>query len=233
MTTNYFIYTYPHKHITYTNTNPNISTIILPYSNINYYIQHGLFEQNIIDYAKQFCSTDKNFIDIGSHTGTYSILLSPYTKLTYAFEPQKLTYYALCGSVALSNINNINCYQCGLGSQEQIGCQTLNIISNDGGGSTMHTPNNLSIIKTENIIIKTLDSFNLENISLIKIDVENNELHVIKGAINTLKKSNYPPIIFEANDNIHLNEISNYICKFDYKIENILNSNNMFLAKHY
>jgi hypothetical protein len=33
---------------------------------------------------------------------------------------------------------------------------------------------------------------------LIKIDVEGHELEVLKGAVETIKANNYPPIIFEA-----------------------------------
>jgi hypothetical protein len=45
--------------------------------------------------------------------------------------------------------------QYGLGSTEQCGIQTLNIISDDGGGSTIHARDN--IISKEEITIKTLD----------------------------------------------------------------------------
>jgi hypothetical protein len=37
---------------------------ILPKNNINYYINHGLFEKNLIEWCKQFCDKDKNILDI-------------------------------------------------------------------------------------------------------------------------------------------------------------------------
>jgi hypothetical protein len=37
---------------------------------------------------------------------------------------------------------------------------------------------------TEQIEIRTLDNFNIENISFIKIDVEDNELHMLMNAFN-------------------------------------------------
>jgi hypothetical protein len=48
------------------------------------------------------------------------------------------------------------------------------------------------------VSVMKLDDFNINNISLIKIDVEGHELQVIKGAIETLKRNNYPPILFEC-----------------------------------
>ena len=96
-----------------------------------------------------------------------------------------MTYYALCGSVALSNIRNVNCINYGLGSLEQVGIKDLYIVSNDGGGSTVIISNSNSshILATEIIEIKTLDSFNIRDIGFIKMDVEENEINVLMGAI--------------------------------------------------
>jgi FkbM family methyltransferase len=206
----------------------NKNVYILPQTNINYYYQQGLFEKGLMEWCKQFCSPDKNMLDIGAHSGTYAISLAHLCSNVYAFEPQQMTYYSLCGSVALSNINNINCLKYGLGSAEQVGLQTLNIISDDGGGSSLHNTNNTNILKTETIEIKTLDRFNITNISFIKMDVEDNELNVLQGGLMTLKNSNYPKIVFESNT---FNEkLFNFLKGLNYTITPIANVSNMFLA---
>ena len=48
------------------------------------------------------------------------------------------------------------------------------------------------------LIIKKLDDFNLDNISLIKIDVENMEIKVLEGAINIIRK-NKPSLLMECH----------------------------------
>lgn len=201
---------------------------ILPKNRLIYYISGGLCEKYLIDWCKQFCSKDKNFLDIGAHTGTYSISLSEYCNKVYAFEPQRITYYSLCGGVALSNIKNVFCLNIGLGTTEQVGTQSLNIISLDGGGSTLHNNTTEPILDTEEIEIKTLDSLNLENISFIKMDVENNEYQVLLGSIQTLQRSNYPPILFE------MNKVNDAIIRFletnNYNVITLQNLENMFLA---
>jgi len=233
MSCKYFILTKPNnKDITYNNENQivflnNSKTYILPQVNIEYYMKHGLFESNLIDWTRQFCNKEKNFLDIGAHSGTYSICLADSCKHVYSFEPQKMTYYTLCGSVALSNINNITCINIGLGSQEQIGSQKLNIVSYDGGGSSLFI-NNTNVLATETIQINTLDSFNLENIGFIKMDVEENELFVLKGALNTLKQSNYPTILFESNSSN--TDLFSFLKNINYKIQQINGYSNMFLA---
>lgn len=234
MTTKYFImskmpgepiHDNAQNHILYLN---NQDIHILPKTNIQYYIDHGLFECNLIEWCKQFCKRDKVFLDIGAHSGTYSVSLSDYCNHVHSFEPQKMTYYSLCGSVVLSGKENITCWKYGLGSPEQVGKQNLKIVSNDGGGSSLHSTNQ-PILREETIEIKTLDHFEIENIGFIKMDVEENELYVLKGALNTIKKNNYPKILFESNYNNQ--ELFNFIKEIGYKdIVPVGGCNNMYLT---
>ena len=93
---------------------------LLPQVNLDYYVKNGLFECQLIEWCKQFCSKDKVFLDIGAHSGTYTISLADCAKEVYSFEPQKMTYYSLCGSVALSDKQNVSCFQVGLGSPNRL-----------------------------------------------------------------------------------------------------------------
>lgn len=204
-------------------------TFILPSFLLKCYGQNGLFENELIEWSKQFCDTNKNFLDIGAHTGTYSICLASLCNKVYSFEPQKMTYYALCGSVALSHKKNIDCYNLALGSPEQVGKMTLNVHSADGGGSSLHKSNVNPVLAEEIVNVVALDIFHLDNIGLIKIDVEDNELGVLKGAVQTIKNCGFPKIIFESN---HENqELFRFLKEeFGYKIFNINGFSNMFLA---
>jgi len=234
MSTHYFILSKPNGSKTDDNThnqihylNPN-EVHLLPRTNLAYYAEHGLFECQLMEWCKQFCQKDKVFLDIGAHSGTYSISLSAYVKHVYSFEPQKMTYYALCGSVALSNKDNITCLQYGLGSNGQVGEQTLKIVSNDGGGSSLHSTS--GILREEQIQIKTLDSFELKDVGFIKMDVEENELYVLQGAVQTLERNQYPRILFESNfENQTLFE---FIKGLGYTIIPVGGCKNMYLATH-
>jgi FkbM family methyltransferase len=233
MSTNYFILTKFKNTNTYNDENNKVMVFdskniyILPQINLEYYMNNGLFEKYLIDWCLQYCSKDTIFLDIGAHTGTYALSLASSCKHVFAFEPQRLTFYALCGSVVLSNYDNITCIQKGLGSLEQVGNKTLKIISNDGGGSSLHATSN--ILSEETIEMITLDSLNISDIGFIKIDVEENELYVLKGAKETIKRSGYPKIIFESNSENPT--LFNYlITEFDYNIISIKGSTNMYLA---
>lgn len=237
MTTKYIILTKNEKDATDDNTGNQIVflnrplTYLMPSVNHTYYAERGLFESSLIEWCKQFCNQDSIFLDIGAHTGSYAITLAPYAKQVYAFEPQRLTYYALCGGVALSGAKNIECLKYGLGNAGQCGKQTLNIVSNDGGGSTMHAAQSDKVLATETIDICTLDSLNIEGkISFIKMDVEENELFVLQGGMDTIIKSKFPKILFESNnsENTHLFDYLKEI--FGYKIIKISGTFNMYLA---
>ena len=66
------------------------------------------------------------------------------------------------------------------------------------------------------------------------MDVEDNELNVLKGSLDTLKNSNYPKILFESNktNNITSNELFNYLKDLQYNIIQISGFTNMFLATY-
>lgn len=204
------------------------NVFILPKNLINYYMTNGLFESRLIEWCKIFGNLQKSFLDIGAHTGTYGINLSSYFKHVYCFEPQRLTYYALCGSVSLSNIKNVTCYNVGLGTEEQCGMKCLNIISLDGGGSSLLEQKD-EVLGTEVIEVRTLDSYNLKDVGFIKMDVEGNEANVLLGSKQTLIDCDYPKILFEMNKTNP--ELISFLQNIGYKIIHINGSVNMCLAE--
>jgi FkbM family methyltransferase len=214
--------------------NDNRLCYFLPQNIMTYYCEHGIFESRLMEWCKAFCNKDKTFLDIGAHTGTYTLSFSGLCKEVYSFEPQKMTYYALCGSVALSNLQNVTCLNIGLGSEEQVGKNVLNIVSNDGGGSTLHLQNNVPVLRKEEIQIDTLDNiakmYSISDIGFIKMDVEENEYYVLKGAEETLKASNYPKILFECNNREKNKSLFDYLVSLGYSIVELSGVTNMFLA---
>jgi FkbM family methyltransferase len=245
MSTKYFILTKDPREPVYSNQDNQIVHVnrpmafLLPEVNLDYYYKNGLFESHLIDWCKQYCKTDGTFLDIGAHTGTYSLCLAPYCHYVMAFEPQRMTYYALCGSVALSNIGNIDCYQVGLGAPDQVGQRPLNIRSHDGGGSSICPLTNDEILGHEMVTVNTLDDFLAtcpppSPIAFIKMDVEYNELNVLKGATQTLKKYHYPTLLLEVNADSDTNkELSAFLeTTLNYTMVPIQGCDNMYLAVH-
>lgn len=74
--------------------------------------------------------------------------------------------------------------------------------------------------KSIKVEVRTLDSFNLDNVGLIKMDVEGNELYTLQGCVKTIKKF-HPIIYFECAD-VHMTPY-NYSSKDIYKFLESIN----------
>jgi FkbM family methyltransferase len=195
----------------------------------------GVPEAAIINWAKkQFADRNKTFIDGGAHMGVYSVLLADSFKEVHAFEAQHRTYLQLCGNLFLNEKENVRPYNVAITSPPKANqITTLSIVSEDGGGSTICSPH-APVLSTEKVATKTIDSYHIENVGLIKLDIEGNELCALEGARNTIEKSNKPPIIFEANNDAWFadqkKELFNYLNKIEYNIVEIRPFNNMYVA---
>ena len=161
-------------------------------------MKNGLSEQSLIDWCiQEFKNPDKLFVDVGAHVGMYALSLAPHFKQVHAFECQRETYYQLCGGVALNAVWNVYPHHVALGDVTKSDVP-IYIISEDGGGTSIHTNSSIPHFESQVTDMKLLDSFKLENVGFIKIDAEGSEEQVLRGAIETLKVSNYPPILFEC-----------------------------------
>jgi FkbM family methyltransferase len=197
--------------------------------------QVGIPEASIVNWASnQFSNKEKLFIDGGAHMGVYSIMLADKFKQVHSFEAQRRTYNQLCGNIFLNEKTNIYPHNVALTNQVKANqLTTLSIVSEDGGGSTVCKPHS-PVLATERVKTKTIDSYHLENVGLIKLDIEGNELSALQGAQFTIERSGYPPIIFEANEDEwyaeQKKELFNYLNKNDYNVIEIRPFKNMFAA---
>lgn len=138
-------------------------------------------------------------LDIGAHIGTHTIgmanAVGPTGKV-YAFEPSKKIYRELCMNAALNHAGNITPIRAALGRKPGVISVVASTFPNNEGSSfVIHDArgdNKAAVIR--------LDDLHLENISFIKIDVENMEGEVLAGAIETIKK-NRPTLLVEIQGN--------------------------------
>ena len=141
----------------------------------------------------QLVDINKSSVDIGASWGLYTFLLSGLSKTVHAFEPLPFC----CETINSWNKNNVIGYNVALSSIESQKSINVPVLDNVPiyEGATL---NNLTTrMKNYKIQTKTLDSYALENIGFVKIDVEGHELDVLLGATNTLTKYK-PNIIVEV-----------------------------------
>lgn len=168
------------------------------------------YEAHLTDISKVLIgdAQDGCVLDIGANLGSYVIpIAKQFPNLRFfAFEPQRIVYYQLCSNIVLNSLDNITAIQLGLSDKQDIIQTTVPNYATETNIGAFSIDDEVrkneyecaTVGETELMNIVTLDMMGIENIKLIKIDVEGLELNVIKGGLKTLEANNYPPIIFEA-----------------------------------
>ncbi len=166
----------------------------------------------------------KVFFDIGANIGNHSCALGKYFDTVYSFEPFNLHFSLL--KINTSNLKNINIFNYACGNQNSKKFLYLNDNYNLGRISAQKESENnpdkfeAEFINTDEFIEKR----NIKDIDLIKIDVEGDELNVLKGLEKTLRSQS--PIILlelhfyknksEAFSVVNLLKKSNYIHFYEF-----------------
>lgn len=153
------------------------------------------------------------FVDIGSNEGIWSILLNKTYADIHSFEPIKNNFNHLKHN--LSNFSNVKIYNSAISDKKEefeMVNDVKSAISNFNCGMTARKDNFIDAMKLfndfgkinvndfinevcffETVSSNTLDSYSLSP-SLIKIDVENDEIKVLNGAKKTIEK--HSPVLY-------------------------------------
>ena len=195
------------------------------YEIISYEIKKkkNFYEIEFLEYILNHYPKHKNIIDIGANIGNHSLFFSEYMEYDkiYCFEP-------FDGNVEILKENLKNKINDKVGEQILYNSQQ----ENNGGFSLecYNYPKSKSYKVLDSVKVNTLDSYNLENITMIKIDVESHELPVLNGSIDTIKRNK--PIIFVEDlsynfgDMFTPNRFNEFFTNINYKLlsGNILDS---------
>jgi FkbM family methyltransferase len=155
----------------------------------------------------QLLGTDLTVLDIGANMGTYSLALARFVGArgkVHSFEPQRVLFHLLAGSVALNSLTNVHCHHVALGDREgQLEIpqfdysQPLNFGSIEFSSEQvepLHQIRGHDPVKIDHVPLRALDQFGFDPVHLMKIDVEGMELNVLQGAMETLKR--FKPVLY-------------------------------------
>ena len=188
------------------------------------------------------CKMDGLCIDVGAHTGRYSVIGSICSKKNniVSFEPYFLNYSRMLSNLRLNNILTNNCFFSAASSSN--GLKFFKIKNKD---KFFHSSSGKLVSDKESsfkVPILKIDSLGFKSeIKAIKIDTEGHEYEVLLGAINILKKDK-PLLIIEKNEE-NLIRIVNLLKDINYnfyliddnnqKIQNLNLSNENYLDQSY
>lgn len=202
-----------------------------------WFYEHGIPEKKLILWTiENLIDKNKIFLDIGSHVGTYTMLCAPHAKHTYSFECSPKTFCFLAANIALHDLTSkVTPIQIAL--SDNIGSANYILRAPDQGGNGIIPIYNDDNIKDKLLVqTRTLDSYELNNIGLIKIDVEGNEKNILIGAKDTINRCK-PKILFESWDSSRgdiqgklRNDLFDYIKSLNYNIIALTGCTEMFLA---
>jgi FkbM family methyltransferase len=184
--------------------------------------QSGIRE-TAYDYVQNWAAA----IDIGGHIGIFSRDFSSRFVKVHTFEPMPRNRFLLEKNVP----GNVTIYPYGLG--DRAGFSRMKYTVKNSGGSEVTDPTQVlpeapsePADPDERVIyaeIRTLDSFNLDQIGLIKIDVQGMEPFVLRGAAATIRRS-MPVLIIEEkavktrnNDRTAIEEATELILSYGYR----------------
>ena len=181
-------------------------------------------ELNII---KKF--SDKNkvlFIDCGCNYGFYSLYVASLHRehKIISIEASKSTLEEFKKNLNLNNLQNISLFNKAISNNDMENI-SFNESDKDWESSlTHHEFNSYSKTKIQTIKIDTLvKDYDLDDFkTIIKLDIEGNEMKGIKGSLELVEKSSpliiieFSKYIFSNKDNIEY--LKNFLIKYDYSI---------------
>jgi FkbM family methyltransferase len=136
-------------------------------------------------------------IDVGANEGVYTYVMTRYFRRVVSFEPDT----SMAEALASCNLPGVVVHPVGLSSRA--GEATLYTPLQRGvpltGWASLrqeHSPDATQYLE-QRVSTAVLDSFQLRDVTFLKIDVEGHELEVLKGAAETLSLSR-PVLLLEV-----------------------------------
>ncbi len=131
-------------------------------------------------------------VDAGANAGLVGMPIAQTVKakggIVHCFEPQRMLFNALCGTVALNDLDNMFVYHKAVG--DTAGKVKIPLpdygVAQDFGQLTL--VGDFGDVSYEMVDVATIDDMKLLRLDFLKIDVEGMEIEVLKGAANTIKK---------------------------------------------
>jgi FkbM family methyltransferase len=164
----------------------------------------GTYEPRETALVRQWLKPGMTFVDAGANVGYYSALAATCvgpSGWVFAVEPQPNSYRQLAAMIQQNGLTQVRVFACGLSAAE--GELPLYLAPESAG------ENNATMVahgasRKITVPVKTLDGcmreWGIDQIDLLKIDVEGHEPQVFQGAATALAERRIRALLCEFND---------------------------------
>ncbi len=214
-------------------TKVNNTTFLMKNYGYQFHVENELFwggidngwEKESTKLWVKLCENKTNIVDVGANTGFYSVLakaISPQSNV-FAFEPMPLIMQKLQFNNKLNNYN-FNCQEIALsnfnGEAKIFPTSLDHVYSVTVNKNLGDKPSVFEVtIKTKKLS-DFIEENKIENIDLMKIDVETHEVEVLEGMGKYLQLMQ-PDMLIEVQTDEIANGINNLIKNINYQFYNI------------
>ncbi len=163
-----------------------------------------IWEENVYRTDDWRFEYEGDIVDIGANIGSFSIFSASKQCKVYAVEPEPHNLEALNNNIVLNNMQE-NIIVCPYAISDYNGTA---VISDEGGGSTIKDDgifgSDIDVITLSNFF----EMYNIEEVSILKIDVEGAEPEIILGAPKeTMNRCRYITVEFDVRTGNRLGEM--------------------------
>ena len=181
---------------------------------------HGQYQSTNWDFAQTLVSSWRRCIDIGSNNAVNAIHYAKRFQTVECFEPTPLAQKLWTRTIIDNGVKNCILHTEALGETPR----TTDIIihpRNGGHNHIQHFDKNPrargTTKRTVTVDVRTLDSYNFDEVDFVKIDVEGMELKVLNGMRQTIA-SYKPQMLIEMQDPTTYAKTYDFLNGFGYNI---------------
>lgn len=151
------------------------------------------FEIDHLEAALKHVQQFRTAVDGGAHVGTWSARMARQFDIVHAFEPAEDTFACLVKNVGHIGVQ---CHPWALGRGEAL-CRVVDDAARQGNTGARYV--RLDDAEPLGVKMIALDQLGIEDLDLLKLDVEGYEYPALKGAEDTIKRCR-PVVLIECKD---------------------------------
>jgi FkbM family methyltransferase len=179
---------------------------------------HRFYEIDLLSAIRRY-ERHGVYVDVGAHIGNHSIFFGEQCGATQvvAFEPNPIAWVALARNA--ERYQKIDAHHCAIHDE----LEAVEVVDETPGNHGMAW-----IKPGDQVRAATLDSFRLQNVAVLKVDVEGAEIHVLRSGRDTIWRDR-PIIAAEAHTDERRDELDAFLSPLGYRIEGCYGSTPTYL----